>query len=73
MNPFKQKFYNLFARLGIYSTATFNMVEKRNALTHPNSKVNYKVEPITLEDVLLAANISFQCIRKMIENKDGKE
>ena len=70
---FKQKFYNLFARLGIYSTATFNMVEKRNALTHPNSKVNYKVEPITLEDVLLAANISFQCIRKMIENKDGKE
>lgn len=70
---FKQKFYNLFARLGVYSSATFNMVEKRNALTHPNLKVNYKVEPITLEDVLLAANISFQCIRKMIENKEMEE
>lgn len=70
---FKQKFYNLFARLGVYSSATFNMVEKRNALTHPNSKVNYKVEHITLEDVLLAASISFQCIRKMIEKKDVKE
>lgn len=70
---FKQKFYNLFARLGVYSSATFNMVEKRNALTHPNSKVNYKVEPVSLEDVLLAASISFQCIRKMIENKELEE
>ena len=70
---FKQKFYNLFARLGVYSSATFNMVEKRNALTHPNSKVNYKVEPINLEDVLLAASISFQCIRNMIENKEKEE
>ena len=35
---FKQKFYNLFAKLGVYSSATFNMVEKRNALTHPNRK-----------------------------------
>lgn len=70
---FKQKFYNLFARLGVYSSATFNMVEKRNALTHPNSKVNYKVEPINLEDVLLAANVSFQCIRNMIENKEIEE
>lgn len=67
---FKQKFYNLFARLGVYSSATFNMIEKRNALTHPNSKVNYKVEPVSLEDVLLAASISFQCVRKMIENKE---
>lgn len=66
---FKQKFYNLFARLGVYSSATFNMVEKRNALTHPNSKVNYDVEPVSLEDVLLAASISFQCVKKMIENK----
>lgn len=70
---FKQKFYNLFARLGVYSSVTFNMVEKRNALTHPNSKVNYKVEPIKLEDVLLAASISFQCIRNMIENKEKEE
>ena len=70
---FKQKFYNLFARLGVYSAATFNMVEKRNALTHPNSKANYKVEPVSLEDVLLAASISFQCIRKMIENKELEE
>lgn len=66
---FKQKFDNLFARLGVYSSATFNMVEKRNALTHPNSKVNYDVEPVSLEDVLLAASISFQCVKKMIENK----
>ena len=43
----------------------FNQKSKRY---ESNSKVNYKVEPITLEDVLLAANISFQCIRKMIEN-----
>ena len=70
---FKQKFYNLFARLGVYSSATFNMVEKRNALTHPNSKVNYKVEPVSLEDVLLAASISFQCVRKMVENKEMEE
>ena len=70
---FKQKFYNLFARLGVYSSATFSMIEKRNALTHPNSKVNYKVEPVSLEDVLLAASISFQCIRKMIENKEMEE
>lgn len=70
---FKQKFYNLFARLGVYSSVTFNMVEKRNALTHPNSKVNYKVEPINLEDVLSAASISFQCIRNMIENKEKEE
>lgn len=70
---FKQKFYNLFARLGVYSSVTFNMVEKRNALTHPNSKVNYKVEPVKLEDVLLAASISFQCIRNMIENKEKEE
>ena len=61
---FKQKFYNLFTRLGVYSSATFNMVEKRNALTHPNSKVNYDVEPVSLEDVLLAASISFQCVKK---------
>lgn len=66
---FKQKFYNLFTMLGVYSSVTFNMVEKRNALTHPNSKINYKEEPVSLEDVLLAASISFQCIKKMIENK----
>ena len=70
---FKQKFYNLFARLGVYSSATFNMVEKRNALTHPNSKENYKVELVSLEDVLLAASISFQCIKQMIENKELEE
>ena len=28
--------------------------------------LNNKVEPITLEDVLLAASMSFQCIRNMI-------
>lgn len=66
--PFVQKLYNLFARLGVYSPSTFNMVQKRNALTHPNLKMNNRIDPISLNDVLLAANISFQCIRNMTKD-----
>ena len=69
--PFVQKLYNLFARLGVYSPATYEMVQKRNNLTHPNLKVNSTIGPITLNDVLLTANISFQCIRNMVRDHAG--
>ena len=69
--PFVQKLYNLFARLGVYSPATYEMVQKRNNLTHPNLKVNSTIGPITLNDVLLTANISFQCIRNMVRDQAG--
>lgn len=69
--PFVQKLYNLFARLGVYSPATYEIVQKRNNLTHPNLKVNSTIGPITLNDVLLTANISFQCIRNMVRDQAG--
>ena len=70
--PFVQKLYNLFSHLGVFSPSTYDMLQKRNAITHPNLKKNDKIDPIILDDVLLAANISFKCLQNMKQIKDKK-
>ena len=63
--PFVQKFYNLFNRIGLLTSSTYGLVQKRNAITHPNLKVNDNIDPISLEDVLISADIAFKCIYNM--------
>lgn len=64
--PYNQKFYNVFSYLELYWPSTFEMVEKRNNITHARGKNDENVKPIYLEDVLLAADICFKCIYNMI-------
>lgn len=64
--PHCQKFYNMFYHLKVYWPSTYDIVKKRNNITHANTRINGKIKPITIEDVLLAADICFKCIRNLI-------
>lgn len=64
--PHCQKFYNMFYHLKVYWPSTYDIVKKRNNITHANTRINGNIKPITIEDVLLAADICFKCIRNLI-------
>lgn len=70
--PHDQKFYNMFAYLGVSWPSTYDMVNKRHNITHANSRVNGKVEAIKIEDVLLAADICIKCIYNLMQIKKVK-
>lgn len=64
--PYLQKICNTLNHLGVYNSNVFNLIEKRNAFTHPNMSKQNGLEEFGLEDVLNA----FEIVHNLIFNQE---